>query len=554
MLFASFPFLFLFLPILVWLWKLTAGEDKARLSVLLLGASLLFGACQGLEALLLLLGLTVVNYLFGLLLADEGHRRRRLGRRGLLLLAVLLNVLVWCRFRHLPALSAWLAQWQDILPVLAPAAMPAGFSFAVLIQLAWLLGVYQRRIRPEGIVRQALFTTCFPYALSGPLVRYEEMGPQLDALEVPQAEDLARGLGLMVLGLAKKVLLADSLAPAADTVFHAAAQGLPLSTAEAWLGALSYTFQIYFDFSGYTDMAVGAALMLGLRLPENFAAPYKATGIVDFWRRWHMTLGRWLHDCLYQPLGGSRHGRVRQYANLLLTMLVCGVWHGAGLTFLLWGALHGLLLLVNHAFRHLLRGSLAERVLALPPLRALCVLVTFLCLTVAWVLFRAGDTGTALHVWQSMFLWSDGHPLPLQQGLEALLPGGLLEPRLLLPGPLGRLLADGQRRTGSGRSRGTAGTGGIRPVRTGAGAGHHDLQAGPVCGREAGSGGAGLVAGGERARGLFRAPLREHGRGRYGSGEPAPSGGQDAGRPQAQGRAAGPGLLVADGRRSGRAP
>lgn len=433
MLFASFPFLFLFLPILVWLWKLTAGEDKARLSVLLLGASLLFGACQGLEALLLLLGLTVVNYLFGLLLADEGHRRRRLGRRGLLLLAVLPNVLVWCRFRHLPALSAWLAQWQDILPVLAPAAMPAGFSFAVLIQLAWLLGVYQRRIRPEGIVRQALFTTCFPYALSGPLVRYEEMGPQLDALEVPQAEDLARGLGLMVLGLAKKVLLADSLAPAADAVFHAAAQGLPLSTAEAWLGALSYTFQIYFDFSGYTDMAVGAALMLGLRLPENFAAPYKATGIVDFWRRWHMTLGRWLHDCLYQPLGGSRHGRARQYANLLLTMLVCGVWHGAGLTFLLWGALHGLLLLVNHAFRHLLRGSLAERVLALPPLRALCVLVTFLCLTVAWVLFRAGDTGTALHVWQSMFLWSDGHPLPLQQGLEALLPGGLLEPRLLLP-------------------------------------------------------------------------------------------------------------------------
>ncbi|SFV73480.1 MBOAT family O-acyltransferase [Desulfovibrio piger] len=433
MLFPSFPFLFLFLPVLVWLWKLAAGEDKSRLSVLLLGASLLFGACQGLEALLLLLGLSAVNYLFGLLLADEGHRRRRLGRRGLLLLAVLLNVLVWSRFRHLPALSAWLAQWQDVLPVLAPAAMPAGFSFAVLIQLAWLLGVYQRRIRPGGIVRQALFTTCFPYALSGPLVRYEETGPQFDALDMPRADDLARGLGLLVLGLAKKVLLADSLAPAADAVFHAAAQGLPLSTAEAWLGALSYTFQIYFDFSGYTDMAVGAALMLGLRLPENFAAPYRATGIVDFWRRWHMTLGRWLHDCLYLPLGGSRHGRVRQYANLLLTMLVCGVWHGAGLTFLLWGALHGLLLLVNHAFRHLLRGSLAERVLALPPLRALCVLVTFLCLTAAWVLFRAGDTGTALHVWQSMFLWSDGHPLPLQQGLEALLPGGLLEPRLLLP-------------------------------------------------------------------------------------------------------------------------
>ena len=335
MLFPSFAFLCLFLPVLVWLWRMTAVEDRDRLSMLLLAASLLFGAFQGLEALLLLLGLSLVNYVFGLLLADEGRRRRRLGRRALLGMAVLLNVLVWCRFRHLPALSAWLAQWQDVLPVISPAPMPAGFSFAVLIQLAWLLGVHQRRIRPEGVMRQALFVICFPYALSGPLVRYEEMGPQFGRLGLPGAGDLARGLGLLVLGLAKKVLLADNLAPAADAVFQAAAQGLPLSTAEAWLGALSYTFQIYFDFSGYTDMALGAALMLGLRLPENFAAPYRATGMVDFWRRWHMTLGRWLHDCLYRPLGGSRHGRPRQYANLLLTMLVCGIWHGAGLTFVL---------------------------------------------------------------------------------------------------------------------------------------------------------------------------------------------------------------------------
>ena len=334
MLFASFPFLFLFLPILVWLWKLTAGEDKARLSVLLLGASLLFGACQGLEALLLLLGLTVVNYLFGLLLADEGHRRRRLGRRGLLLLAVLLNVLVWCRFRHLPALSAWLAQWQDILPVLAPAAMPAGFSFAVLIQLAWLLGVYQRRIRPEGIVRQALFTTCFPYALSGPLVRYEEMGPQLDALEVPQAEDLARGLGLMVLGLAKKMLLADSLAPAADAVFHAAAQGLPLSTAEAWLGALSYTFQIYFDFSGYSDMAIGMGRIFGFKYPENFRLPYTSRSITEFWRRWHISLGSFFRDYVYIPLGGKKK---HQLLNMAVVWALTGLWHGASWNFVLWG-------------------------------------------------------------------------------------------------------------------------------------------------------------------------------------------------------------------------
>lgn len=431
--FASFPFLCCFLPLLLLFWRLAAAEGRDKVPMLLLGASLLFFAFQGLEALLLLLALTGANYLVGLLLADEGHRRRRLGRNGLLCLAVAANVLVWAHFRHLPALWAWLARHLDLPPLLEPSVMPVGFSFAVLIQLAWLLGIHQRRIRPEGIVRQALFATCFPYVLAGPLVRYEELGPQFDGLDGIRAGDLARGLGLLVLGLAKKVLLADSLAPATDAVFRAAAQGLPLSTPEAWLGVLSCSFQIYFDFSACADMALGVGLMLGLRLPENFAAPYKATGIVDFWRRWHMTLGRWLHDCLYAPLGGSRHGRARQYGHLLLTMLVCGIWHGAGLTFLLWGALHGLLLIVNHAFRHLLRDTAAERVLALPPLRVLSVLLTFFCLTVAWVLFRADDPGTALYLYRHLFLWHEGQPLPLQQGLEALLPGGLLEPRLLLP-------------------------------------------------------------------------------------------------------------------------
>lgn len=394
MLFPSFPFLFLFLPVLVWLWKLAAGEDKSRLSVLLLGASLLFGACQGLEALLLLLGLSAVNYLFGLLLADEGHRRRRLGRRGLLLLAVLLNVLVWSRFRHLPALSAWLAQWQDVLPVLAPAAMPAGFSFAVLIQLAWLLGVYQRRIRPGGIVRQALFTTCFPYALSGPLVRYEETGPQFDALDMPRADDLARGLGLLVLGLAKKVLLADSLAPAADAVFHAAAQGLPLSTAEAWLGALSYTFQIYFDFSGYSDMAIGLGKMFGFHINENFNYPYIATSIKDFWRRWHISLSTWFKEYLYIPLGGNREGKFKTYRNLMIVFFMTGLWHGASWNFVVWGLFHGVFLVLERMLpiEKFLRFRLIQNIYAL------------LVVMVGWVFFRAENLTAALDYLKRMFV------------------------------------------------------------------------------------------------------------------------------------------------------
>ena len=278
--------------------------------------------------------------------------------------------------------------------------------------------MYRRQIAPRGLARHALFSSCFPYVISGPIVRYEQVGPQFDALADPGAEGLARGFSLFSIGLAKKILLADSIALYADAVFSAAEKAFPLSGAEAWLGSFCYTFQLYFDFSGYTDMALGLGLMLGLRLPENFNSPYKSTGIVDFWRRWHITLSAWLRDFLYIPLGGNRAGRLKQYRNLFLTMLIGGAWHGAGWTFMIWGALHGLMLSVNHFFRAQIKGSRLEAVLSSAPLRLLSIAFTFLCINFCWVVFRALSLDGALRVYTAMLTG----PFSLQPGPT----GGLL--------------------------------------------------------------------------------------------------------------------------------
>lgn len=281
-----------------------------------------------------------MNYAFGLALAapdaapvlpakecgsqTSGAKKAsgRFSRKTLLALALALNLLplIWFKYSWFLAQNLALlfdAQWEFI-----PPGLPLGISFYTFIQIAWLVDVYRRRIIPAGLSRHALFSACFPYVISGPIVRYEQVGPQFDALSALTAENLARGFSLFSLGLAKKVLLADGIALYADAVFNAAEKAFPLSGAEAWLGSFCYTFQLYFDFSGYTDMALGLGLMLGLRLPENFNSPYKSTGIVDFWRRWHITLSAWLRDFLYIPLGGNRAGRLMQYRNLFLTMLI----------------------------------------------------------------------------------------------------------------------------------------------------------------------------------------------------------------------------------------
>jgi D-alanyl-lipoteichoic acid acyltransferase DltB (MBOAT superfamily) len=219
------------------------------------------------------------------------------------------------------------------------------------------------------------------------------------AMHRRDAHRLNVGLAVFACGLAKKTLLADTIAPYADAVFGAAAAGRALHAAEAWGGALAYTFQLYYDFSGYSDMAIGLSLLFGVRLPRNFDSPYKAESVIDFWRRWHMTLSRFLRDYLYIPLGGNRDGTLRRHANLMITMLLGGLWHGAGWTFVAWGGLHGVYLVVNHAWR----AACADR----PLLARVFVgwrgrLLTFAAVVVAWVLFRAENFDAARRMLHAM--------------------------------------------------------------------------------------------------------------------------------------------------------
>jgi D-alanyl-lipoteichoic acid acyltransferase DltB (MBOAT superfamily) len=245
-----------------------------------------------------------------------------------------------------------------------------------------------------------LFVTYFPHLIAGPILHHGEMMPQFARREIyrPQYDLIAAGLTLFVLGLAKKVLIADGVAPYVAPVFDAPGAGVTLTMLEAWCGALAYTFQLYFDFSGYSDMAVGLSLLFGVRLPVNFHSPYKAVNIIDFWRRWHMTLSRFLRDYLYVPLGGNRKSRTRRYTNLLLTMLLGGLWHGAGWTFVLWGALHGIYLVINHGWREFRRRLGHNLHQSTPWGRRAGCLLTFVAVVVGWVLFRAPDVDTALSI------------------------------------------------------------------------------------------------------------------------------------------------------------
>ena len=417
MLFNSYECIFLFLPLLLALWWLVGQMAPRRLPLVLLGASLIFYALWGWGFLLLFLCTVLLNYGFGCVLTDMKDdtppaveseespvkaQRSRLSRKCVLGLAVALNLAPLCYFKY----SLFFVQNINALLgtsfSMAHPGLPLGISFYTFLQIAWLVTVYRREIAPQGLSGYALFASCFPYVISGPIVRWQQVAPQFENLQAPQASNLGPGITVFAIGLAKKVLLADTLAAYANSVFNAAEKGFPLTAAESWVGSLAYTFQLYFDFSGYTDMAIGVALLLGIRIPDNFDSPYKSTGIVDFWRRWHITLSSWLRDFLYIPLGGSREGKFKQYRNLFLTMLLGGVWHGAGWPFVVWGAVHGAMLTVNHFFRAWIKGRPGEALLGNPLVRGVSIVFTFLCINAAWVVFRADSMAGATRIYKGM--------------------------------------------------------------------------------------------------------------------------------------------------------
>lgn len=335
-----------------------------------------------------------VNYAAGITLVHWGRLAQPL-RRLILLSGIGFNLgmLGWYKYSNFFASIA--TQLGSNLPH-SDVLLPLGVSFFTFTQIAFLVDAYRGDAKEYNPVTYVLFVTFFPHLIAGPIIHHKQIMPQFanraNYRLIPT--NVAIGLTIATIGLCKKIFLADNLAPFADGIFSAEGS---LTLLEAWMGASAYTFQLYFDFSGYSEMAVGFALMFNIRLPWNFASPYKATSIIDFWRRWHMTLSQFLRDYLYFPLGGNRKGKVRTYLNVFLVMLLGGLWHGAGWTFIAWGALHGIFLLANHAWRDL-RGDRHTGPLG----RMAGWLVTFTCVTVAWVFFRAQDINTALEIVKGM--------------------------------------------------------------------------------------------------------------------------------------------------------
>ena len=385
MLFNSQVFILIFLPVVLGLYYLAAGNRRARQSLLVV-ASLGFYGWWDVRFVPLLIGLTISNWLIAAWFA-------RITVRWIPVLGVALNLAVLGLFKYADFLRGSVFGVLDLDWRPWSLILPLGISFFVFQKISYLIDLRRGDRHIYGFLDFALFVSFFPQLIAGPLVRHNEIIHQFDADPRGPAmwENLSRGFTLFIIGVAKKVALADTLAMVADPLFAKAANG-SLSAAEAWTAAGAYTLQIYFDFSGYSDMAIGLARMFGFRLPMNFDAPYRSLSIREFWRRWHMTLSRFLRDYLYIPLGGGRSGAARQALNVILTMLLGGLWHGANWTFVVWGGLHGAALALNHLWQ--LHGR------ALP--RPIAWLLTMLFVMVGWVLFRSPGFAAAWDMLASM--------------------------------------------------------------------------------------------------------------------------------------------------------
>ena len=404
MLFNSLPFIFLFLPVVLAGYFILGCRNTLSAAVWLALASLFFyGWWNPLYVGLLVVSM-VFNYYAGLCIVRTRSTGAMPRARWVLTVALVLDLALLAYYKYANFFVENLYAALQTQTSLGEIILPLGISFFTFTQIAFLVDAYQGKAREYSFAHYALFVTYFPHLIAGPILHHAEMMPQFAQRETyrPDADKIAAGVTLFVLGLAKKVLIADGIGAYVAPFFDAARSGVPLTFLESWCGALAYTFQLYFDFSGYSDMAVGLSLMFGVRLPINFHSPYKAVNIIEFWRRWHMTLSRFLRDYLYVPLGGNRRGPARRYINLLLTMLLGGLWHGAGWTFMAWGILHGVFLCVNHAW-HALRVKLGHNLCRSTALgRALACVVTFLAVVAGWVVFRADSLTSAVVMLRGM--------------------------------------------------------------------------------------------------------------------------------------------------------
>ncbi|MEO1429291.1 MAG: MBOAT family protein [Cyanobacteria bacterium J06633_8] len=404
MLFNSLEFICLFLPITLLIFFQIGNFGNYRaVVVFIVAASLSFYGWWNPPYLLLLIFSLIFNYFLGSALSDKININ--LGNKLLLTLGIIVNLGLIGYFKYanffLSSVSAVIGTNINIENIILPLAI----SFFTFQQIAYLVDAYKGETKEYNFLDYCLFVTFFPQLIAGPIVHHKEVMPQFADKSTYRfnPENIAVGITIFSLGLFKKVVFADNIAVYATPVFNAASKGVEPTLIEAWVAALAYTLQLYFDFSGYSDMAIGISRMFGIKLPINFNSPYKAISISDFWRRWHITLSNFLRDYLYIPLGGSRQGEIRRNLNLLITMLLGGLWHGAGWTFVFWGGLHGTYLIINHQYRSL-RKRLGHDLKNTNWFDRGCGwLLTFVAVVVGWVFFRAESIDSALVIVKGMF-------------------------------------------------------------------------------------------------------------------------------------------------------
>lgn len=395
MVFSSYEFVFVFLPlVLIGYYLLSRTKSFLWQHMLLVLASLFFYAYFNVRYLFIIIVSIIINYALSQLIKASLLQESERKKKFFLVLGIIFNIGMLGYFKYYDFFVSNINGAFKASFTLKHLLLPLGISFFTFQQFSFLIANYKGESQSENFVDYCLFVSFFPQLVAGPIVLYDEMMPQFKDASRRQVnyENLSKGIYIFVIGLFKKVVIADTVALFADNGFSSAGLGM----AAAWATVLAYTLQIYFDFSGYSDMAVGLGKMFNIEIPLNFLSPYKSRSISEFWKRWHITLGRALSTYVYIPLGGNRKGRARTYVNLFATFLVSGLWHGAAWTFVLWGALHGLFVVMER-----LLGSALDKI----P-RFIRIAFTFLVVSVLWVLFRAESFAQATGMYKAMFNFS----------------------------------------------------------------------------------------------------------------------------------------------------
>ncbi len=395
MLFNSIEYICLFLPLVVIFYYIFLKLRLLTVSkVWLVLASVLFYSWWDPKYTALLLTSMLINFGIGSAFSGKYFQDKR-KRKYLLIFGLAVNILILGYFKYA---NFFIDNINFILHTdiqIAKIILPLGISFFTFTQIAYLVDAYKKEAEEYDILSYLLFVTFFPHLIAGPILHHKEIMPQFSDIKrkVLKYKNVVSGLFLFVIGLFKKTFMADTLSLYVAMGYPAGGGNAEISFLEGWIIVFSYTMQIYFDFSGYTDMALGSAKMLNIDLPINFNSPYKAISVQDFWRRWHITLSRFLRDYIYIPLGGNRKGEVRMYSNLLVTMLIGGLWHGASWMFVIWGALHGIAQVINKLWQ--------KTKIELP--KAFSIFITFMFINFTWIIFRAENFAQAKNIVNALF-------------------------------------------------------------------------------------------------------------------------------------------------------